>query len=319
MDRDLLCEAVCSSRDAMMMIEVDGTDHRLVFVNPAYEHMTGYTCDEMLGEDYRFLLGTDVEQSEIERIERAMVSGDPITATLRNYRKTGEVFWNHISLSPVRSEGGEVRHFIGIHRDVSKEHSIQAQLKKINKLYHSINEQLENENETDHLTGLKNRRYLERSVDLLLETAKRQRLSINVLLIDVDRFKEVNDTHGHEIGDYCLKQLSECLQDVFSRASDVVARYGGDEFVAISLSDDAEQIVERANILRERVKNFAYIPPGQKIDVTGTISVGVVSLVPEKTVTFDDLLCGADSAMYAAKRGGRNGVYVVNEVCTRHN
>lgn len=159
---------------------------------------------------------------------------------------------------------------------------------------------------TDPLTGLANRRALDDYLAHEWQRAARDHSSISVLLLDVDRFKNLNDTWGHQIGDQCLRELATIMTAHFKRPADLVARYGGEEFAVILPSTD-KHVLEQANRFRETLA-------AHKIQIGGdeylqmTISGGLASLIPTANQGPRDLLKQADEALYKAKRSGRNRI-----------
>ncbi len=160
--------------------------------------------------------------------------------------------------------------------------------------------------ETDPLTGLPNRRALMDRLNREVARAKRYDHSIGLLFFDLDRFKAINDTHGHQFGDRVLKELAQiALRSV--RSIDLVARYGGEEFVAVLPETDGAQALVVAERLRQNVLRHPFtLPTGATASVT--ISVGV-AVYPGSAATMDDLVRAADEALYKAKAGGRNRVH----------
>ena len=158
--------------------------------------------------------------------------------------------------------------------------------------------------ETDELTGLYNRRGFAIAVDPLFGQAVRYKREASMLMIDVDRLKDVNDTFGHETGDRMLKLIAQCIGNEL-RQTDVVARYGGDEFVALLSETPASGALEVSSRIKEAVA-ACRLDHGHK-PVTMSVSIGIASY-PDDGHNIDSLLMRADRAMYLAKQGGRNGV-----------
>jgi two-component system cell cycle response regulator len=168
---------------------------------------------------------------------------------------------------------------------------------------------------TDTLTGLYNRRYASSHLATELEQAVRSGKALGLLLIDIDHFKSINDTHGHSVGDEVLRAVANRLSRHL-RAFDTVARWGGEEFVVVMPEaplDVARSVAER---LRRKVAGGPVTVSGGAGDVTVTVSIGV-AVTGEGTSTMDDLLRGADAAMYFAKRNGRNRVATVDDLAPR--
>lgn len=173
-------------------------------------------------------------------------------------------------------------------------------IKKINFMYsHTRHLSL-----TDPLTGLYNRRHLDNNLEREFLRAKRYENDLSIAVIDIDFFKKVNDTHGHLCGDYVLKEVSYMILDTL-RKTDMVFRYGGEEFVAILTETPLEKAVIPLERLREKVENYPFSFGGKELKVT--ISIGVSSSEKE-FANAGDFLDSADKALYNAKNNGRNRV-----------
>jgi diguanylate cyclase (GGDEF)-like protein len=154
----------------------------------------------------------------------------------------------------------------------------------------------------DAMTGLKNRRFLEEYIDTLIATVQRQKTNISILMLDLDYFKMVNDTYGHDAGDTVLKSLAKILKQSV-RASDIVIRYGGEEFLILlqnTSGDAADQVAEKIRASVEAMK----IPVGGTT-LQKTISIGIADF-PNDSETFWQAVKYADVALYQAKETGRN-------------
>ena len=116
---ELLIKAIQASNDGIVISEQEGEDHILIYVNPAFERLTGYTAEEILYQDCRFLQGDDRIQDAITTIREALDKGAPVRAVLRNYRKDGSLFWNELSITPVYDEDSELTYYIGVQKDVT--------------------------------------------------------------------------------------------------------------------------------------------------------------------------------------------------------
>ncbi|MBI5302778.1 MAG: GGDEF domain-containing protein [Chloroflexi bacterium] len=168
---------------------------------------------------------------------------------------------------------------------------------------------LEHENITDPLTGIYNRRYLDRRLNEEFARARRYASPLSVLLLDIDRFKHVNDTYGHPVGDLVLNYLGKLLLHAI-RESDILARYGGEEFLLIAANTTASTAIALAERLRQHVETHALVltsEPSQRQEIRISVSIGVASLSHQ---VFDstELLVNADQALYCAKQAGRNRV-----------
>ncbi|MDI9244508.1 7TM diverse intracellular signaling domain-containing protein [Marinobacter sp. CHS3-4] len=169
-----------------------------------------------------------------------------------------------------------------------------------------VNRKLEALSATDGLTGLYNRRFFDERLDLEVGRSSRNG-PLSLLMIDVDLFKPLNDTHGHLAGDSCLRKIASVIAEGVSRRADVVARYGGEEFAVILPDTGSEGAKNRAEAIRKSVAdNLNFFWSGQAIDVT--VSVGVATVAPGGRIDADDMIDVADRALYDAKQEGRNTV-----------
>ena len=171
-----------------------------------------------------------------------------------------------------------------------------------------INTELERLTNVDGLTGLSNRRFFDRFVVTQWKLASRAKSPISVLMIDVDDFKKYNDHYGHLAGDEVLKSVASALQSTFMRPTDLCARFGGEEFVAVLPATPADQLRRLGENLIKSLETLCL--PHEASTVAGhvTISVGGASAIPRDTDSFSDLLAAADAALYEAKRSGKNRI-----------
>ncbi len=289
--RHLHERALASSSNGIMITRSSEDDHSIVYVNPAFERITGYSADEVMGMEGRFLVRDDLAQPDLDHIRAALREKREGSATLRNYRKDGSLFWNELHIAPVHDlTGGETTHFVSIINDISERVRYQ----------HALEYQANH----DSLTGLANRNLLNDRIEQGVAWAKRNGHVMGVMLLDLDHFKLINDASGHSAGDTLLKEVAQRLTACV-RETDTVARLGGDEFVII-LTDlpqpgDVDQIAEKILSTLSRPTEIA----GREVFVTASIGV---SLYPRDGDHGEILLRYADMAMYRVKEHGRNSV-----------
>jgi len=283
--------AIEAAFNAVMVTDASAPDNPILYVNPAFERTTGYAPHEALGRNARFLQGSDTDQLVLKEIGEAVKAGREGHGVLRNYRKDGSAFWNELHVAPVRDDAGALTHFVGVLNDVSvvREHQRVLEFRA----HH------------DALTGLPNRIMLRDRLEQAIAQARRRKESVAVLWLDLDHFKFVNDSHGHQVGDGLLVALSDRLRATV-RESDTVARLGGDEFVVLmpGINSDADAAAGAQKVLQALSTPF---------EVNGHVlnastSVGV-SLFPKDGDSSEQLLSHADIAMYRAKNDGRNGFH----------
>jgi len=165
---------------------------------------------------------------------------------------------------------------------------------------------------TDVLTGLYNRRYFDEAFEKEWNRSERNNSILSIILFDIDHFKNVNDTFGHQVGDEYLKKTAENLNSVFKRDYDIVARYGGEEFIVLLAGINADYARQMAENVRKRIETMTIDYRGKR--VMATISAGIMCCVPDLNTTPDSIMSCADQALYLAKHEGRNRVAVYTPI-----
>jgi diguanylate cyclase (GGDEF)-like protein len=176
-----------------------------------------------------------------------------------------------------------------------------------------LNNKLERLSVTDGLTGLYNRRYIDERLKMEWSRCQRAEHSINIALIDIDYFKKYNDHYGHQVGDECLVSMTNLMMHVFKRAGDVVARYGGEEFIVIMTDINAHEAEKILLQFQQELESMSIIHEKSLCSDHVTVSVGLVSLIPNQSDSLADSVRNADKALYEAKSMGRNQVVLYKE------
>lgn len=304
---ELLAKVVDQSVDGIIIADTGKPGNPTIYVNRGFEHMTGYRAHEVLGKNCRFLQGEEHDQPGLEVIREAIKKGENCIVILRNFRKDGTLFWNEFSLSPVKDEAGKVTHFIGVLKDVTARADMLKHLRQSKLELQQANQKLSILALTDGLTGISNRRHFDEQALALLSMAQRTKVSLAVLMIDIDHFKQYNDHYGHAAGDACLIEVGKVIAAAFQRPGDCAARYGGEEFAVVSLGVSLEEMQQHAQQLREQVMALD-IPHLKSKYARITVSIGVVAHLPKRENSISMLLKKADDALYVAKERGRNCV-----------
>lgn len=293
--------AIEASSNGIILVKVaEGEDNPIIYANPAFERMTGYPAAEAIGRNPRFLFGEDRDQPGLNRLREAILKGREARTLLRNYRKDGGLFWNELSVAPVRDASGNLTHFVNVFNDVTERVRYE--------------EQLERQATHDALTGLANRNLLNDRLRQAIARAERRGSLLAVLFIDLDHFKYVNDSLGHAVGDELLKAVAATFSACV-REDDTVARSGGDEFVMVLSDAQSEDDVLSAMTRSLEAVSRQYTVAGHELHVSCSIGA---SLFPRDGRDAVTLLKNADTAMYRAKEGGRNrGQFYLEEMNAR--
>lgn len=267
---------------------------RIVFVNEAFERRTGYSPEEVIGRTPRLLQGPGTQRSELDKIRRAMEQWQPARVDLINYKKSGEAFWVDLEVSPVWDEARKLTHWVAVGRDITERKTAEEKIQYL-AFY-------------DPLTRLPNRQLLLDRLHRALSDTDRPHEGA-LMFIDLDNFKVLNDTLGHQKGDLLLQQVAERLRSCVARG-DTVARLGGDEFVILLENSGAKPFEPAAGARAVSERILAKL--GEPYQLSGylhhsTCSIGV-TLFGKAPWSVSELLKQADLAMYQAKSAGRNTV-----------
>jgi diguanylate cyclase (GGDEF)-like protein/PAS domain S-box-containing protein len=262
--------------------------------------LTGFTLDEVRGKTPESTFGSSETLPETRAEHwQTILSGKEWHGEMVNRRKNGESYWVAVSISPIIDSNGIITHFVSINEDITTRKETEEKIKR-------LNAGLEQLAMTDYLTSLYNRRYFMQRGTEEFKRAKRNKQPLALLMLDIDQFKKVNDTYGHEAGDMALQQVASVLKSSL-REIDILGRMGGEEFAVLLPNTPLHE----AGVLAERVQqimaNTSFELPGASLNINITISIGVAVMTDEMSV-IDDILRNADAALYHAKNSGRNRV-----------
>ncbi|WP_412478803.1 diguanylate cyclase [Azonexus sp. IMCC34839] len=291
---------------------------RFTYVSPSIRNVRGYTAEEVMRQSLQEALTAEsychamaILQEHLQRLGEGDMSALSATTEIEQPHKNGGVIVSEVVASFVLDETGQPQTVLGIARDISERRAVESQLRSANdrlrgqlqeieKLQAALKEQAIR----DSLTGCFNRRYLDETLERELWRARREGYPLALVILDLDHFKQINDTYGHLAGDLALKELAGQLQaDV--RHEDVLCRYGGEEFVILMPRMALATALERAEAWRQRIADIR-IQFGN-FELSFTASAGVAAY-PDHGKTPDELAQAADEALYVAKREGRNRV-----------
>ena len=417
--------AVKSADTGFVIVDARLPNQPIIYCNPAFERITGYSFRETVGKNCRFLQKSDEQPEKIQLMRDAIQRGEPCQVLLKNYRKNGELFWNELTISPIRDAQGNLTHLIGVQNDVSDRkamevsrmetesrfralydnsldgicyYSLEGRCISANRAYCNllglapdevvnihydditplkwrgtdrkiVEEQLfvrgysdlyekeyirkdgsvvpvsvraafhydadgkpvgtwgivrdiseyrdvidrlkQNEAHMeflayhDSLTAMPNRLLFQDRVVKALERAKRNGKKVALMLLDLDRFKNINDSLGHDMGDKFLKEISTRIQHTI-REMDTAARIGGDEFVIVM--ENFNEVGSVTAVANKLLKTLSVPINIQQHELCATASIGI-SIFPEDGQDVETLMKAADAAMYRAKAKGKNNFH----------
>lgn len=282
-----LSKAVEQSPSTVVITDLDGN---IEYVNKAFELETGYSASEVIGENPRILKSGKTPQSVYEDLWHHLKSGDNWVGELTNKRKDGSEFIESVVISPIQDAEGNSINFLAVKTDITEKKIAEE---RIDRLAHF-----------DSLTGLPNRNLLLDRFNYAATLAHRSKEKMAVMFLDIDHFKNINDTLGHSVGDQLLQELAKRMKDSL-RDGDTISRTGGDEFILVLPNTDSHGAALVAAHLIDVVAHVFKIGSHELIV---TPSIGI-TLYPDDGLDFETLSKNADTAMYRVKKSGRNGYH----------
>ena len=290
--QELQAAALEAAANPIIMSRRDGT---IIWVNGAFERLSGYSRAEAIGQNTRLLKSGQQPPSFYEEMWKIILSGQRWRGELVNQRKDGSLYHEEMTVTPVTNHNGDVTHFIAIKLDITERVRVEEQVRQLAFI--------------DSLTGLANHRRLHEVLDSEIKRYSRTGRPFAILLLDLDHLKQINDTHGHQVGSRALTRVASLLRTQL-RDIDTPARYGGDEFVVVVPETGCEGARRVAQRISDELKNDTEQP-------LLSVSSGT-AVFPQNGETFDALFSAADRALYHGKRaaktslsGTRNGPLAV--------
>lgn len=280
-ERELLATAFKTGQATM----ITDAEMQIECANQAFTNITGYREDEVLGKTPGIFKSGRHGPAFYQRLWDSLLDTGHWQGEIWNRHKSGEIYPLWQSITAVYDDRGGVRNFVAVFHNIAERKRME--------------DELERQATRDHLTGAFNRRAFDTSLRHALEQTERGGAPFSLLLFDIDHFKQVNDRHGHEMGDVILRQLAERVADTL-RATDILCRWGGEEFTILLQDTRLAGAAMFAERLRCQIANARF--DGLAV----TISAGIAQYRPGDAT--DSLLARADDALYRAKQAGRNGI-----------
>jgi len=266
----------------------------ITYVSDAFCHVFGYKKEFLLGKKHSILKHPDTEDSLYKDMWSTILSGKSWRGEIKNYSKDKKVHWLSLIIEPNFDLENKVVSFTSVREDITDKKLIEEM---------SI---------TDVLTTLYNRRYFNTMIAKELKRAKRAKNELYFIMLDIDFFKQYNDTYGHQAGDEALKSVALKLKEMFNRGSDFVFRLGGEEFGVIVSNSDFENVISFAKRVCKEIENIKIEHKKNSVSSYLTISMGITRADSENRYDENLTIKTADDALYLAKEGGRNRVKFLN-------
>lgn len=275
-----------SMKEGVMVTDMHGIIH---FVNPAFTAITGYELNEALGKKSNFLKSGRQNTSYYRRMWTSIREQGEWAGEIWNRRKSGEIFPSRMTITAIRDSDGKVSHYAGVFYDITDSRCHDEEIK-----YQAFH---------DPLTGLPNRILFLDRLSKAIDRANRNKTLVAIMFLDMDYFKDVNDSYGHATGDMLLRAVGIRLVGAL-READTVSRFGGDEFTVIleDINNPEEAMKAAAKVIVALSESYSH--GGSVLQVTPSMGV---SIYPIDANCEKTLLQHADRALYKAKRSGRKG------------
>lgn len=271
--------ALEAAANPILISRLDGT---IIWVNSAFEQLSGYSRQEALGQNTRLLKSGQQSASIYKDLWETVISGQRWRGELVNQRKNGSLYHEEMTVTPVKGPMGEITHFIAIKLDITERKQAEEQIRNLAL--------------TDSLTGLANHRRLFEVLNSEINRYDRTARPFSILLLDLDELKKINDTYGHLVGSRAIARVAEVLR-MQLREIDTPARYGGDEFAVVLPETGSEATQKVARRISERLRTDAEEP---RLSVSSGAAI-----FPEDGRNIDELLAAADRALYREKRASK--------------
>jgi diguanylate cyclase (GGDEF)-like protein/PAS domain S-box-containing protein len=274
-----------------IIISTTDKDGYIVDVSEAFCKISGYTKEELIGNTHKLVRHPNTPDSFYEDMWNKLLSGEIWEGEIHNRNKNGKEYWIYAIIKPL-FRNNEFVGFTAIRTNITdKKHIEQLSI-------------------TDDLTDLYNRRFFNIKIEEEINRAKRDNHYFSFLVIDIDYFKQYNDTYGHQKGDIALEKVALILKKRTSRGSDFAFRLGGEEFGIITTLNK-EKAIEFANLIKDEIENLKIEHKASEVSKFITISIGIVSKEGEFITNSDLLYKEADDCLYEAKKLGRNSIFIL--------
>lgn len=282
--------------------KIDWSSMRFAYIGPQIEGLLGWPQGSWTTvEDWASRMHPEDRERVVNFCVAQSQAGVDHEADYRALTSDGRYVWIRDVVHVLRKENGEVDSLVGFMFDISQRKRDEEELLRLHR-------ELEALSLTDGLTGIANRRMFDQRLASDWADARRERKPLSLAILDIDCFKQYNDAYGHVAGDECLKRLAGILREVARRPRDVVARFGGEEFILLLPETDAAAARALAGKVEARIAELAIPHAGSVVAERVTVSIGVATTVPGEDAVPRAFVALVDRLLYAAKHAGRNRI-----------
>ncbi|MEJ5033492.1 sensor domain-containing diguanylate cyclase [Acinetobacter sp. MYb177] len=291
---------------------IDWETKTFSYIGPQIEKVLGWKQDSWRTvEDWAMRMHENDRAWVVDFCVAQSISGVDHEADYRALTSNGEYIWIRDVVHVVRKPDGEVDSLVGFMFDISERKRQEQELETLKK-------QLEEYSYQDGLTGIANRRFFEDSYQREWLNAQREQQPLTLMLLDIDYFKQYNDYNGHILGDACLKQIAQILKKSVSRPRDLVARFGGEEFVLILPDTSQASAIEVVERILQSIRTADICHSSSPLDQRLSVSLGVKTIIPTHKNDKMAFLKEVDQNLYLAKEQGRNGYVIQDAADVQH-
>jgi len=262
----------------------------IIEVSDAFCEISQYTRDELLDKSHNMISHQDMKESVFTNMLETIKSGKSWNSEVKNRKKDGSYYWLLSDISPEFDKDGNIFRYVTISQDITDKKEIEKTVI------------------TDGLTALYNRRYFDNIFPQQIALCKRKKELLAFVIIDIDYFKQYNDTYGHQAGDVALKLVAQSMHSTMKRPNDYVFRLGGEEFGLIYYIKDADEALLIANNVRQNIENLKIEHAKNSASEFVTISSGLYVIKEDDNSSIDEIYKKTDEVLYISKENGRNQV-----------
>lgn len=289
-EKDILSAAIEQTSVAILITDVDGN---IIYANAAFEHMSGYSIEEVIGKNPRILKSGLTDPLIYEKMWNTISNGGIWNGEQINKKKDGSLYYEDSRITPIYNKDNELTYYMAVKHDITERKRLEKKLKEI-----AIR---------DPLTNAYNRRYILDRMNQITESYKRVKKIFSIAMLDIDFYKDVNDVYGHQAGDHILVEFVEIINDVI-RSYDILGRYGGEEFILIFPDTHKEEAYNVVKRILNKVRQYCFIYEDNIIKCTFSAGIADASEIDMDKSNIKDLIKMADRRLYVAKDTGRNRI-----------